>query len=248
MENKVLAIVEGRKITQQDVDIFIHRLGPQQAPQFQNPEGQKRILDELINQELFLADAKLNKLEQSDEFKAELEKMKDVILTQLNITKLMSSVAVNEEEMKNHFEENKGKYVTAEQANTSHILVDTKEECDNIHQEILENKITFEEAATKYSKCPSKANGGNLGTFPRGKMVPEFEEAAFNMSEKEISQPVKTQFGYHIIRLNELKKAEEKKYEEVRNTIQNELTTAKQHQEYSNKVSELHKNFSIELM
>ena len=247
MENKILAIVEGQEITQKDVDIFIHRLGPQQAPQFQNPEGQKRILDELINQELFLADAKLNKLEQTEEFKAELEKMKDVILTQLNISKLMSSETIDDEEIKNYFEANKAKYVTAEQADTSHILVETEEECKNIHQEVLSEKISFEEAAKKYSKCPSKENGGNLGSFPRGKMVPEFEEAAFNMTENEISKPVKTQFGYHIIRLNELKKAEERKFEEVKQTIQNELITAKQHEKYSNKVNELHQSFTIEM-
>lgn len=247
MENKILAIVEGQKITQNDVNIFIHRLGHQQAPQFQNPEGQKRILDELINQELFLADAKLNQLEQTEEFKNELEKMKDVILTQLNISKLMGSVAVSEEEMKKYFEENKAKYVTAEEANTSHILVGSEEECYNIHKEILDEKISFEDAAKKYSKCPSKENGGNLGSFPRGKMVPEFEEAAFNMTEKEISKPVKTQFGYHLIRLNQLKKAEERKFEDVKKAIQNELITAKQHEIYSNKVNDLHQKFTIEM-
>jgi peptidyl-prolyl cis-trans isomerase C len=247
MENKVLAIVEGQKITQKDVDIFINRLGPQQAPQFKNPEGQKRILEELINQELFLADAKLNQLEKSEEFKLELEKMKDVILTQLNISKLMNSVIIKDEEIIQYFENNKSKYITLEQADTSHILVETERECENIYQEIMNEKISFENAAKKYSKCPSKENGGDLGMFPKGKMVPEFEKVAFNMKEKEISKPVKTQFGYHLIRLNELKKGKEKKLKEVKNLIRNELITSKQHKLYSDKVNKLYQNFNVEI-
>ncbi len=247
MENKILAIVEGREITQNDVNIFIHRLGPQQAPQFQTAEGQKRILDELINQELFLADAKLNNLEQTEAFKSELEKMKDVILTQLNISNLMNSVNISEEELKNHYEENKSKYMTEEQADASHILVETEEEGNKIYSEIKDGKISFEEAAKKYSKCPSKENGGNLGMFSRGKMVPEFEKATFAMKENEISKSVKTQFGYHLIKLNKLIKAQEKKFEEVRQSIYNELVTAEQHKRYSEKVNELRNNFTIDM-
>ena len=59
--------------------------------------------------------------------------------------------------------------------------------------------MSFEEAAQKYSKCPSAAQGGSLGSFTRGRMVPEFEEAAFQLKVGEISEPVKTQFGYHLI-------------------------------------------------
>ncbi len=65
----------------------------------------------------------------------------------------------------------------------------------------MNNGLSFEEAASKYSNCPSKANGGDLGEFTRGKMVPEFEETAFSMEEGKVSKPVKTQFGYHIIKL-----------------------------------------------
>ena len=82
----------------------------------------------------------------------------------------------------------------------SHILVKTEEEALNLKAEIktLED---FAKAAQKHSLCPSGQTGGDLGFFGRGKMVREFEEAAFSMEVGEISAPVKTQFGYHLLYL-----------------------------------------------
>ncbi len=91
------------------------------------------------------------------------------------------------------------------QVQALHILVPTKEEALKIREEILsgqnQNEIfeNFMKAAKKYSKCPSGASGGILGWFGRGDMVPEFESAAFSLPNGEVSEPVKTQFGYHLI-------------------------------------------------
>ena len=89
------------------------------------------------------------------------------------------------------------KYVKA-----SHILVKTEEEAANIKEEIKNGK-SFAQAAKEVSLCPSGQNGGDLGYFSRGQMVKEFEDAAFNMNTGEISNPVKTQFGYHLIYLTD---------------------------------------------
>lgn len=86
----------------------------------------------------------------------------------------------------------------------SHILVDTKEQALKIRQEIC-NGLSFEDAAAKYSKCPSKQNGGDLGYFGKGDMVVEFEKAAFALPIGEVSQPVKTQFGWHLIKVTDIK-------------------------------------------
>ena len=89
------------------------------------------------------------------------------------------------------------------EVSASHILVSTEEEALKIRKEII-NGASFEEMAAKYSMCPSgKSNGGDLGYFEKGVMVPEFEKAAFRLPVGKISQPVKTQFGYHLIRVND---------------------------------------------
>ncbi|MCK5052440.1 MAG: peptidylprolyl isomerase [Candidatus Cloacimonetes bacterium] len=247
MKNKVLAKVDGVQITQTQVDNFIKRLDPQQAMQYQSEEGKKHILQELINQTLFLADAKTNKLEETDEFKSEISIMKDMILTQLNVNNLMESVKVNDTEIKAHFETNKTKFSTPEQTDTSHILVDTEEECKEIHKKIVGNEITFEDAAKAHSKCPSKEKGGNLGSYPKGQMVPEYEAVAFDLKKEEISEPVKTQFGYHIIRLNEKQEATEAKFEDVQQKAKEDLIGTKQKEEYMNKINIMRQIYKVEM-
>lgn len=87
--------------------------------------------------------------------------------------------------------------------NASHILVGTKEEADEI-VESLESGQKFEALARAKSKCPSGKKGGKLGWFGRQQMVREFEVAAFEMKKGEVSKPVKTQFGWHIIKVNDV--------------------------------------------
>ena len=88
--------------------------------------------------------------------------------------------------------------------NASHILVSTKEEADEIYQELLDG-YNFEAIAKSKSKCPSGKKGGNLGWFNRGQMVREFEKAAFSLKKGAVSKPVKTEFGWHIIKLIDTK-------------------------------------------
>jgi peptidyl-prolyl cis-trans isomerase C len=81
-----------------------------------------------------------------------------------------------------------------------HILVDTEEECIKLKTEI-ESGTDFTDSAKKYSKCPSGADGGNLGEFRPGQMVPEFDQVVFNEEVGKVHGPVKTQFGYHLIEI-----------------------------------------------
>ena len=84
-------------------------------------------------------------------------------------------------------------------ARAKHILVETEEKAKEIKEKI-NNGLSFEDAAKEFSSCPSSSQGGDLGSFTRGRMVPEFEDAAFSLEVGEVSEPVKTQFGYHLIK------------------------------------------------
>ena len=87
------------------------------------------------------------------------------------------------------------------QVRAQHILVDTKEQAEALKKQIDGNEMTFEEAAMKFSKCPSKAQGGDLGYFGRGMMVREFEVASFEAPSGSVTNPVETQFGWHLIKV-----------------------------------------------
>ena len=244
-ENKVLATVNEKDITSHDVYSFLSKLDPQSAAQFSSPEGINKITNELINYELLYLEALEKGLDEEESFKAELERAKETVLKQYAINKLFSGITVSEDEITEFYNEKKEYFKTPEAVRASHILVKDEEKANEVLEEINDG-LSFEEAASKYSNCPSKVNGGDLGEFTRGKMVPEFEEAAFSMEDEEISKPVKTQFGYHIIKLKYKKAAGISELEEVKNQIHQQIIILKQQEKYLNKTEELRDKYKVE--
>lgn len=243
-ESKVLATVNGKDITDKEVIDFLNQLGPQTAAQFSSPEGINQVADELVNQELLYLEAIERGLDQEEIFKKELEKIKESFLKQYAINKLLSNVTVMQDEIEDFYNKNKEHFQTPEMVRASHILVSDEDSAAKIYDEI-KNGLSFEEAAAKYSSCPSKENGGDLGEFSKGKMVPEFEEAAFSLKENELSHPVKTQFGYHLIKVSYKKEAGISSLEEVKEQIREQITRIKQQEVYLNKVDELKGKFEV---
>ncbi|MGL5312242.1 MAG: peptidylprolyl isomerase [Peptostreptococcaceae bacterium] len=239
MERKVLATVGEKEITNYDVESALKSLDPYQAMHFQTDEGKKQLLEDLVNQELFYIEAKENELHNDENFKAEMQKIEENMLKQYSINKVISSVTLTEEEKQAFFEANKAKFNKQETASAKHILVDNQELASELLGKINAGEMTFEEAAAAHSTCPSKDAGGDLGSFPRGQMVPEFEEAVFNMKKEEIAGPVETQFGYHLIKLEDIQAGGESEYEEVKNEIERTLMYQKQSEVYSKKLNDL---------
>lgn len=246
MENKVLAVVGDREIRQSDFDTLLQQIGPQRAMQFQSPEGQKQLLDELIHQELFLINGKAAKIEETEEFKTELEFVKDNMIKQFAIRNLLDNVSVEDAEIEAFYGENAEMFKDAEAVKASHILVDTEEKAQAILEE-LKGEKSFEEAALEHSSCPSSQNGGDLGEFTRGKMVPEFENAAFDMEVNEVSGVVPTQFGFHIIKVTEKQEANQKSLEDAKEEITNTVLLKKQQEVYLAKVDEIKANVEVEV-
>lgn len=236
---KILATVENLTVTQSEVDEMAMMLTQQRGQDFNNPQGKAMVLDQLINKKLLLLDAAKNLYEHNAEFKAHLQKVKEDLLADFVISKTLEKIEVTDEEAKKFYEENKDKFQTGDMVNASHILVDSEDKANELKAKITNNEITFEDAAKENSSCPSSQQGGNLGDFTRGQMVPEFDEACFSMNEGEISEPVKTQFGYHLIKLNSKKPSEMRGYEEVKDGIKRNLISEKQHKAYESKLNQL---------
>ncbi|QIB26829.1 peptidylprolyl isomerase [Caloranaerobacter azorensis] len=242
--NRVLATVNGKEITEKDVDLLLKNLGSQRAMQFYSEEGRKKLVDELINQELIYLDALENKLDSDEEFLTELEYMRQNLLKQFAVRKLLENVSIEEEELVAFYNSNKTRFKKPEMVRARHILVDTESEANRIIEEIKKG-LNFEEAAKKYSKCPSKANGGDLGYFTRGKMVKEFESASFELEKGQMSEPVKTSFGYHIIEVLDKKEEEVSPFEAVKEQIKNQLIATKQNEVYFKKVDKLRNTYEV---
>lgn len=247
MENKVLAIVNGKEITETDLEFTISRFPQQNQQYFRSEQGRAQLLDQIVSYELVYNFAKDSKLEEEETFKNQLEAVKKDLLIQAGITKSFENAKVTESEIEEFYNKNKAMFQTEETVSAKHILVDSEEEAKNIAEEINSDKITFEDAAKKYSKCPSKEQGGNLGAFERGRMVPEFEKAAFDLDINTVSEPVKTQFGYHIIKVEEKNESDVKPLEEVKEMVSANLLQEKQNKEFLTLVEKLKETYPVEV-
>ncbi len=238
-ENKVLAKVMEREITQADVDAMLAQMG-QRAAQYDNPQGREVILNQLINQRLLLADAIANMYERDKEFKDEMARIKEDMLVNYAVKKAVENVKLKEEEIRAYFDEHPEMFVRQTKMNADHILVAEKELAESILADIKADKVDFADAAREHSTCPSKANGGNLGDFTNGQMVPAFDEACMKMEIGAISDaPVQTQFGYHIIRLNSRETGEPMEYEAVKDKLGEQLLNEKQQKAFQSKLNQL---------
>ena len=239
MNDKILANVAGIPVTESEVTGMVSELAAR-GQNYDNPQGRAVILEQLISNKLLLADARKNLYEHSPEFKAQLEKVKEDLLVNFALAKVLETVKVpTDEEAKAYFEEHKDKFVAGDSVNASHILVDSEEKANELLADINAGKISFEDAARKHSSCPSSENGGNLGEFTRGQMVPEFDEAVFDMNEGEVKGPVKTQFGYHLIKLNSKNAAKPYDFADIKDQIKQMLYKERQQNAMRSKINQL---------
>ncbi len=236
--SKILATVGTLAVTDDEVNEFIYSLG-QRGQAYNNPEGRRAVLNQLVSTKLLLLDAKRNLLEAEPEFKAQLAAVKDKLLSNYAGEKVLRGVSVSDKEVRDYYDANTEKFVSEESVNASHILVDTEEKALELLAKIKSGEISFEDCARANSSCPSKAEGGSLGDFGKGQMVPEFDSAVFSMEVGEISEPVKTQFGYHIIKLNAKNAAEPMKYEDIAGELKETLLLEKRQKAYESKINQL---------
>lgn len=176
-----------------------------------------------------------------------LEDYKKDLAMDIKIKKLLEpKISITEEEMKAYFEENKEDFAKEKQVRARHILVENEEKANEIIAK-LKSGEDFAELAKQYSiDVATKEKGGDLGFFAKGAMVKEFEEAAFSLKVGEISSPVKTQYGYHIIKVEEIKEAKEAIYEESKDEIKDILFNQKVQEEYGTWIQELYDKYEVE--
>lgn len=160
---------------------------------------------------------------------------------------IVNSVEVSDAEIEKYYNENKDRFTVEEQVEASHILVEDEETAKEILNK-LNNGSDFAELAKEYSLDGSASRGGNLGFFPRGRMVKPFEEAAFALQVGEISEPVKTDFGYHIIKVTDRQEAKTLSLEESKEDIRSTLLYQKQMETLRTYLMELRENAEVEIL
>lgn len=259
-KDEVVATVDGEKITKDELyEILVNASGTE-------------ALDALIDEKIVQLEVKKEKITISDEdaekelenfieemggedaFNSALEMsgtktedFKKEIVQYLSIRKLMEPlVEVTDEEIKTYFEENKATYNQDEQVQARHILVEDESLANDLAKQ-LKDGADFAELAQEHSTDDGTAPmGGDLGFFSRGEMVPEFDEKAFSMEVGQVSDIVKTDFGYHIIEVQDKKEAKEAKLEDVKEEIKEKLFDSNMQTAYVTWLDEKREAYKIE--
>ncbi|WP_137157132.1 peptidylprolyl isomerase [Rhizobium sp. FKL33] len=215
--NPVIATVDGVDITKADLDLAEANIDPQLA---QLPAEQKRLaaLSSLIDAKLIAGKAKGEKLDETPEFK---ERVAFIVDRELHNAYFKKHVvdAVKEEDVKARYDTEIKSLPKQEEVHARHILVKTEDEAKAVIKALGEGK-DFAELAKEKSTDPNKSDGGDLGYFRKGQMVPEFETAAFAMQKGEVSKtPVKTQFGWHVIKVEDKRIAPPPPFDQVKDQV-----------------------------
>ncbi|HUH41757.1 MAG: peptidylprolyl isomerase [Sulfurimonas sp.] len=255
---QTLVSVNGTQITQQDVDkeLMAATQGRfNQVPAEKQAEFRKQVLEQLVAKELVYDDAKKTGVLTSPEYKEKYEEVTKRIQKEIAIQvwqkREIDKIAISNDELKKYYDANKEEFVENESVNARHILVEKEADAKSIIAELkplkgdaLKNK--FMELAKAKSTCASASDGGDLGYFTQGQMVPEFNDKAFAMKAKEMTmEPVKTQFGYHVIYIEDKKAKAAKSFAEVKPFIEQRLKMEKAKTVMLAKMKELEKKATI---
>jgi parvulin-like peptidyl-prolyl isomerase len=234
-DSKIVMTVGEEKITQKEFDQLIDSLPEQARAQAQGPM-KRQMAEQIARVKLLAAEARKKGLDQDPSVKARIRFQTENLLAGAAYNEFQKNAKVDEPAIRKYFDEHKGEF---EKVEARHILIKFKgspvpnregkpeltEEQALAKAQEIRGKLTAGEDFAKLAKeesddVGSGANGGALGEFGHGQMVPEFEKAAFALPVGQVSEPVKTQFGYHVIRVD---KHDTKNFEEMRPQLEEKL-------------------------
>jgi len=220
-EDKVLAKVNGSEIRQSDVALAEEELGPSLA-QMDPASKNENVLSFLIDMKIVAKAAEDEKIADTEDFKKRLAFTKNRLLMDSLLAAKGKAATTDDAEKKVY--DDAAKQISGEQeVHARHILVETEDEAKAVKAE-LDKGADFAELAKKKSKDPGASDGGDLGFFTKEQMVPEFSEVAFKLDPGKISDPVKSQFGWHIIKVEEKRNRKPPEFDQVKSQIETYVT------------------------
>lgn len=218
----VLAKVNGSEIHESDVQLAEEELGPSLPPQMDPATKRDNILNYLIDMRIVSKAADAKKLGDSDDFKRKLGFMRERLLmeTMLNAE---GKAALTDDAMHKVYDDASKQMSGEEEVHARHILVESEDEAKQVIEE-LKKGADFAELAKKKSKDPGASDGGDLGFFTKDQMVPEFSNVAFALEPGKISDPVKSQFGWHVIKVEEKRPRKPPSFDQVKPQLESYVT------------------------
>lgn len=241
-EDKIFAKVDGQPVTQADVAAVTSSLGPQLA-QLPEEARLKAVVERIVDMRLIAQAAAKAGLDQSPSYKSRMEQVRTQLLVS-EFVKDKVEAEVTDAMVKARYDKDAAAYEPPEEMHARHILVKTEDEAKAILADLAKG-ADFGKIAEEKSQDPGSAkNGGDLGFFAAGEMVPEFEQAAAALKPGEFTKaPIKTQFGWHIIKLEEKRKQPIPSFDQVKDQVRQAVVG----ELFTSKLAELKKGAKVEI-
>jgi peptidyl-prolyl cis-trans isomerase C len=220
-DDKLLAKVNGAEIHQSDVALAEEELGPS-LQQMDPATKEENVLAFLIDMKIVAKAAEDKKVQDSDEFKKRMAFTRNRLLMD-SLLATEGKAATTDQAMKKVYDDASKQISGEQEVHARHILVQTEDEAKQVKAE-LDKGADFAKLAKEKSKDPGASDGGDLGFFTKDQMVPEFSTVAFSLEPGKISDPVKTQFGWHIIKVEEKRNRKPPEFDQVKGQIENYVT------------------------
>jgi len=198
--DKVRARIDNKVITDSDIEHKIDLFPSQYKSYYETEAGRKSLLNQIVKERLYYMDAMSKGYDDDPEIRKRLETIKRELVVNKYLKALLANVTVSETKIKKYYNGHQSDF---QKIKASHILLKSKQKADDVYKKAIKGD-DFAELAKKYSTGPSSKKGGDLGWFGKGAMVKPFEKAAFALKKGEISKPIKTTSGYHIIKCTDI--------------------------------------------
>lgn len=260
LKNNVLARIGNKVITEEYLEAKLETLPPNYQRNLDYETLRKKVLERLVQMYLFAMEARAEKMDQDETVKIWIDDAVSGILAQEYVVKKFTKEAkVSDQEIEKYYNEHKSEFLKPAMVKASHILikVDPDAKPEDITAALdktrkikkkLDAGADFAKLADEYSDDPgSKNKGGNLGFFEKAWMVPPFSDTAFALKKGEISEPVKTRFGYHIIKVEDRKDARQQDLKSAKPNIQSKLINMKVNKAINKDFERLKKKYKVEI-
>jgi peptidyl-prolyl cis-trans isomerase C len=245
--DKVLATIGNETVTEKDLEQMAEAVPERFRNLYLTPAGRRQTLDYIVNVYALASAAKQAGLAESPSFQRLITFARKDLLARMYLEEQGKDIpAPTEAEAKRYYEENIDQFQRPEMVHLRHILVKSEKEAQDMLTK-LKKGAKFEELASKHSICPSKERGGDLDWLPRGKLVAEIDEVAFDMKEGEIRGPIQSRFGYHVVLLEGKRAAGKSSFAEVKPYIMEQLKYKKQQEHYQQLAEEWRKKLNVKI-
>lgn len=247
----VLAKIGNREVTRQMLDHIIATINEENRVPFLTPDGRKKILDEVVSFMLFAEAAKAQGIDKEPAIKTRLEYLQTEYLAREYFRRYLAKAPqVSEETLTAYYKDHLSEFKPPEEIKARHILVNTEAQANKILDELKGGK-DFIELAKKNSIDPAAANGGKLELpdgrdwLPRGQFEKSFEHILFSIPKGQLGGPTKTQFGWHILKVEDRRQPETQSFVQVRSQIKNKLEDRKNSEIHAKVTEELKKSIPV---